>query len=100
MSMPTAYDRMIRASTLCTWPSAFTSASPVSNVIVSTTLPLRRVPVLAAGGIGTARALAAVLAAGAAGARTGTRFVAAAESDAHPEYVRALLGARAQDTLY
>src|ERR1044072_3519976 len=37
MSMPTAYDRMIRASTLCTWPSAFTSASPVSNVIVSTT---------------------------------------------------------------
>ncbi len=58
------------------------------------------VPVLAAGGIGTARALAAVLAAGAAGARMGTRFLAAEESDAHPEYVRALLGARAQDTVY
>ena len=58
------------------------------------------VPVLAAGGIGTARAWAAVLAAGAAGARMGTRFVAAEESDAHPEYVRALIAARAQDTLY
>src|SRR4051794_18526959 len=42
------------------------------------------VPVLAAGGIGTGRALAAVLAAGADGARVGTRFVAAEESDAHP----------------
>jgi hypothetical protein len=34
------------------------------------------VPVLAAGGIATARGLAAVLAAGAAGARVGTRFLA------------------------
>jgi len=59
-----------------------------------------RVPVLAAGGIGTARALAAVLAAGAAGARMGTRFVAAEESDAHPEYVRALIAAQATDTIY
>jgi NAD(P)H-dependent flavin oxidoreductase YrpB (nitropropane dioxygenase family) len=57
------------------------------------------VPVLAAGGIATARDLAAVLAAGAAGARIGTRFVAAAESGAHPDYVRALLAARAEDTV-
>jgi NAD(P)H-dependent flavin oxidoreductase YrpB (nitropropane dioxygenase family) len=56
-------------------------------------------PVLAAGGIATDRALAAALAAGAAGARIGTRFVAAAESGAHPEYVAALLAARAQDTV-
>jgi len=58
------------------------------------------VPVLAAGGIGTGRALAAVLAAGADGARMGTRFVAAAESDAHPRYVAALIAARPADTVY
>jgi nitronate monooxygenase len=51
------------------------------------------VPVLAAGGISEPRTLAAVLAAGAAGARMGTRFVASSESGAHPEYVLALLAA-------
>lgn len=49
------------------------------------------VPVLAAGGIASARSMAAVLAAGAAGVRVGTRFLATAESGAHPEYVAALL---------
>ena len=58
------------------------------------------VPVLAAGGIGTGRALAAVLAAGADGARMGTRFIAATESDAHPRYVEALIAARPGDTVY
>jgi NAD(P)H-dependent flavin oxidoreductase YrpB (nitropropane dioxygenase family) len=58
------------------------------------------VPVLAAGGIGSGRALAAALAAGADGARVGTRFVAAEESNAHPTYVEALLAARAADTVY
>lgn len=57
------------------------------------------IPVLAAGGIGGARAFAAVLAAGAAGARCGTRFVAAAESAAHPVYVEALIRARAEDAV-
>lgn len=38
------------------------------------------VPVLAAGGIGTGRAMAAALAAGADGVRVGTRFVAAEEA--------------------
>jgi nitronate monooxygenase len=57
------------------------------------------VPVVAAGGIGTARAMAAALAAGADGVRVGTRFVAAAEADAHPEYVAALVGARAEETI-
>jgi NAD(P)H-dependent flavin oxidoreductase YrpB (nitropropane dioxygenase family) len=58
------------------------------------------VPVLAAGGIGSGRSLAAVLAAGADGARIGTRLVAAEEAGAHPEYVRALIAARPSDTLY
>ena len=57
------------------------------------------VPVLAAGGIGSGQALAAVLAAGADGARMGTRFVAAAESEAHPRYVDALIAAGPEDTV-
>ena len=57
------------------------------------------VPVVAAGGIGTARDVAAALAAGAAGVRVGTRFVAATECDAHPEYVAALVAAGAEDTV-
>lgn len=67
--------------------------------LLSLVLDAVDVPVLAAGGIATARDLAAVLAAGAAGARIGTRFVASAESAAHPEYVRRLLAARAEDTV-
>jgi len=57
------------------------------------------VPVLAAGGMGSGRSLAAVLAAGADGARIGTRFVAAEEAEAHPRYVEALIAARPTDTL-
>jgi NAD(P)H-dependent flavin oxidoreductase YrpB (nitropropane dioxygenase family) len=58
------------------------------------------VPVLAAGGIGTGRAIAAALTAGASGVRVGTRFVAAADADAHPAYVDLLVAARAEDTVY
>ena len=58
-----------------------------------------KVPVLAAGGIGSGRAMAAVLAAGAAGVRVGTRFIAASESEAHPAYVQALIAAGANDTI-
>ncbi|NKQ53571.1 nitronate monooxygenase [Amycolatopsis sp. K13G38] len=56
------------------------------------------VPVLAAGGIATARAVRAVLAAGAAGVRVGTRFIASTESGAHPGYVAALLAAGEDST--
>jgi nitronate monooxygenase len=55
-------------------------------------------PVLAAGGIGDARAFAAVMAAGADGVRAGTRFVAAAESGAHPSYRQAVTEAGAGST--
>jgi NAD(P)H-dependent flavin oxidoreductase YrpB (nitropropane dioxygenase family) len=51
--------------------------------------------VLAAGGIGSARAMAAALAAGADGVRVGTRFVATAESGSHPAYMQALVEASA-----
>lgn len=55
------------------------------------------IPVVAAGGIGSARDLAAILAFGAGGARLGTRFVAARESGAHPVYVRALVAAQSSE---
>jgi NAD(P)H-dependent flavin oxidoreductase YrpB (nitropropane dioxygenase family) len=58
------------------------------------------IPVLAAGGIGSGRAMAAALAAGADGVRVGTRFVAAAEANAHPLWVEQLIAARAEDTVY
>jgi nitronate monooxygenase len=58
------------------------------------------VPVLAAGGIGTGRAMAAALAVGADGVRVGTRFAAAAEADVHPVYAEALIAARAEDSIY
>jgi nitronate monooxygenase len=58
------------------------------------------VPVIAAGGIATPRAMAAVLAAGAAGVRMGTRFVASLESDFHLDYKAALVAAQAGDTVY
>lgn len=57
------------------------------------------VPVVAAGGIGTARTMAAALASGADAVRVGTRFVAATESAAHPLYKDALVGAGAEDTV-
>jgi nitronate monooxygenase len=56
------------------------------------------VPVLAAGGIGSGRTMAAVLSAGASGVTVGTMFVAAEESPAHPEYVRALMESGPEDT--
>lgn len=56
-------------------------------------------PVLAAGGIGTARGVAAALAAGAAGVRVGTRFLAATEAGADDRYVEALVAAHAEDTV-
>lgn len=58
-----------------------------------------KVPIVAAGGIGTGREMAAAMNAGAAGVRVGTRFVAATESEAHPVYVEKLIAAKAEDTV-
>ena len=62
-------------------------------------LPSAKVPVVAAGGIGTGRAMAAALAAGASAVRVGTRFVAAEEAGTHPAYVDKLIAAEAKDTI-
>ena len=58
------------------------------------------VPVVAAGGIADGRGLAAALALGAEAAWIGTRFVSAAEADAHPLYRDRLLAAGTEDTVY
>jgi NAD(P)H-dependent flavin oxidoreductase YrpB (nitropropane dioxygenase family) len=57
------------------------------------------VPVVAAGGVGTERGMAAALAAGADAVRVGTRFLAAEEADVHASYVEALVEAGPEDTL-
>jgi NAD(P)H-dependent flavin oxidoreductase YrpB (nitropropane dioxygenase family) len=56
------------------------------------------VPVIAAGGIADGRGLAAAICLGAAGVWLGSRFLAAQESAAHPNYVARLLAAKETDT--
>ncbi|MEA2397276.1 MAG: nitronate monooxygenase [Thermoleophilaceae bacterium] len=69
------------------------------DAVLAETLGTVDVPVVAAGGVGTAERLAELLTAGASAVRVGTRFVAAEESDAHPEYVTRLIAASADDTV-
>jgi nitronate monooxygenase len=57
------------------------------------------VPVVAAGGIGTRAAVQAAMTAGADAVRVGTRFVVCRESNAHPEYIDALVAARSEETV-
>lgn len=56
-------------------------------------------PVLAAGGIATADGIARAIAAGAAGAVLGTRFVATTEAGYHDAYKTALVAASGTDTV-
>ena len=58
------------------------------------------VPVIAAGGIGDGRGIAAALALGASGAWLGTRFLLAEEAPIHEEYRRRLVGADERDTVW
>jgi nitronate monooxygenase len=57
------------------------------------------IPVLGAGGIASGPAFAALLAAGADGARIGTRFIATDESGAHLWYKQAIVHAEAGSTV-
>lgn len=58
------------------------------------------VPVIAAGGIGDGRGIAAALALGASGAWLGTRFLLAEEAPIHEEYRRLLVGADERDAVW
>ncbi len=66
--------------------------------LLDTVLDAVTVPVLAGGGIASARSLAAVLAAGASGAWVGTRLSACPEALTSEGSRRALIAARATDT--
>jgi nitronate monooxygenase len=68
--------------------------------LLASVLGRTTIPVLVAGGIASADAVAAAIGAGAAGVRVGTRFVATPESNAHPAYADALVAARSgEDTV-
>ena len=58
-----------------------------------------RIPVVAAGGIGDGRGLAAALALGAAGVQMGTRFICTEECIAHPNYKKMILKAHDRSTM-
>jgi enoyl-[acyl-carrier protein] reductase II len=74
---------------------------PVSlTVLAQEILPhLREVPVFVAGGLGRGEAILAYLEMGASGAQLGTRFAAAKESIAHPNFKKAFIRANARDAL-
>jgi len=57
------------------------------------------VPVLAAGGIGDGRGVAAALMLGAEGVQLGTRFLVATECNVHPNYKQKVLSAKDRETL-
>jgi len=67
---------------------------PLVPAVVDAVTP---VPVIAAGGIGDARGVAAVLALGAQAAWLGTRFLLAAEMPVHEDYRRDLMAAAETD---
>ena len=61
--------------------------------------PIRKVPVLAAGGIMTGRQMAACMAMGAAGAWTGSVWLSTAESETSPAFREKMIAAGSRDTV-
>jgi nitronate monooxygenase len=70
---------------------------PLIPAVVDAVSP---VPVVAAGGIGDGRGLAAVLVLGAQAGWLGTRFLLADESPVHPKHAALILAAPETDTVY
>lgn len=58
-----------------------------------------KIPVIAAGGIGSGRAIAAVMALGAEGAQIGSRFVLSHESSSHINFKNAVAETKEGDTV-
>ncbi len=74
--------------------------TPLAELIPAVRDAIGDVPLIAAGGVGSAGDVQAALAAGADAVRIGTRFVASAESDVHPRYLELLIEASADDAEY
>jgi enoyl-[acyl-carrier protein] reductase II len=58
-----------------------------------------KIPIIAAGGIGTGRGMLAAMALGADGVQIGSRFVCSEESSAHPDFKRKIIEANEGDTM-
>lgn len=74
----------------------------IEETTTMTLIPMVRqvtdLPLIAAGGISSGRAMLAAFALGADGVQIGSRFVASEESSAHPEFKRKVLEAKDGDT--
>jgi nitronate monooxygenase len=75
------------------------SSRPLYDILPEVLRESNQIHVLAAGGIVNGQKIWRALAAGAAGAVLGTRFVATKESPAHTEYKKAVIQAHAKDTV-
>ncbi|MFM2354421.1 MAG: hypothetical protein RLZZ528_157 [Pseudomonadota bacterium] len=75
------------------------STTAAADLLPAVLVQADAVPVLAAGGICTAAGIARALAAGAAGAVMGTRFVATIEAGYHDAYKSALVAASGADSV-
>ncbi len=67
-------------------------------VLIPQVVDAVKIPVIAAGGIGDGRAIAACMALGAAGVQIGTRFAATVESSAHANFKQAITGSKPDST--
>jgi enoyl-[acyl-carrier protein] reductase II len=74
----------------------------IEETTTMTLIPMVRqvtnLPLIAAGGIGTGRAMLAAFTLGADGVQVGSRFVASEESSAHPDFKRKVLEVKDGDT--
>lgn len=67
--------------------------------LIPQTVDAVKIPVIAAGGIGDGRGIAAVMCLGAQGAQLGTRFVATQESSAHVNFKNAVIHSTPSSTM-
>jgi nitronate monooxygenase len=76
------------------------STTPLATLLPQVLAVAGDRPVVAAGGIATAASILQAIAAGAAGAMLGTRFLATREAAVHSDYQAALIAARPEDTAF
>lgn len=67
-------------------------------VLIPEVVDAVKIPVIAAGGIGSGRQIAAAFALGASAVQIGTRFVATKESSAHDNFKQAIINSKSGDT--
>jgi enoyl-[acyl-carrier protein] reductase II len=70
-----------------------------SMVLIPSVCGQVKIPVIAAGGIGSGRAMAAAFALGASGVQVGSRFVATPEASSHDNFKQAVVQAKEGDTI-